>query len=205
MVKTVFDTSVMEARNSYSLLIGLVVPRPIGWIGSIGLDGIRNLAPYSFFNAFGPTYVGFATIRPDGRMKDTLRNVTDTGVFTVNVVSEDLAGAMNSSSGSYPIDVDEFAAAGVTARPGDVVAAPIVEEAKANLECGVRHTLDLGDGPMASTLVIGEVLRIHVREDLLADGRVDQVRLGAIGRMGGRSYSTTRDQFQMERPQQPPA
>lgn len=205
MVKAVFDTSVMESRRSYSLLIGLVVPRPIGWIGSIGSDGIRNLAPYSFFNAFGPTFVGFATIRPDGRLKDTLRNVMDTGVFTVNVVSDDLAGAMNSSSGTYPIDMDEFAVAGVTARPGDVVAAPIVEEARANLECRVHHTLDLGDGPMASTLVIGEVLRIHIREDLLVDGRVDQSRLGAIGRMGGRSYTRTKDQFQMERPQHPPA
>ena len=204
-MKAVFDTASAEPRRAYGLLISLVVPRPIGWIGSIGASGVRNLAPYSFFNAFGPTFVGFSTIRPEGAMKDTLRNVLETGVFTVNIVTEETAAAMNLSSGPYPIEVDEFAIAGVTPRPGDVVPAPLVEEAKANLECRLIHTLELGEGPMASSLVIGEVLRIHVREDLLVDGRVDQGRLGAIGRMGGRSYAKTTDLFEMVRPQQDPA
>ncbi len=202
MVKTIFDPAVVGSKDAYRLLIGLVVPRPIGWIGTVGSDGVRNLAPFSFFNVFGPVHVGFSTVRPDGAHKDTLKNVLETGVFTVNTVTEDVAEAMNLSSGSYPAGVDEFEVAGLTARTGDLVSAPMVVESQANLECRLIQTVDLGSGAMASTLVIGETLRFHVDPELFVDGRIDPGRYRAVGRLGGRAYSTTRDRFEMPRPQQ---
>jgi flavin reductase (DIM6/NTAB) family NADH-FMN oxidoreductase RutF len=194
--------SAVEAMDAYKLLIGLVVPRPIGWIGSIDADGVRNLAPFSFFNAVAatPPTVLFSPLMQSGAPKDTLSNVTATGEFTVNMVSDELAEPMNLTSGRYPPGVDEFELAGLTPVPGVEVAAPMVAEAKANLECRVVRLVPVGREPMNSTLVIGEVVAFHVREDLLDGTRVDQAGLDLIGRMGGPTYTRTRDMFDMERP-----
>jgi flavin reductase (DIM6/NTAB) family NADH-FMN oxidoreductase RutF len=107
---------------------------------------------------------------------------------------------MNLTSGRYPPGVDEFELAGLTPVPGVEVAAPMVAEAKANLECRVVRLVPVGREPMNSTLVIGEVVAFHVREDLLDGTRVDQAGLDLIGRMGGPTYTRTRDMFDMERP-----
>lgn len=200
--KRLIEPNEVEARDAYKLLIGLVVPRPIGWIGSIDASGVRNLAPYSFFNAVAatPPTVLFSPLTRKGSAKDTLNNVRATRVFTVNIVSYDLAEAMNLSSGSHPPDVDEFAVAGLTAVPGSKVDAPLVAEARANLECVVTQTVPVGRPPLDGTLVLGEVVAFHIREDLLDGTRVDQAGLDAIGRMGGPSYTRTTDLFGMERP-----
>ncbi|HSJ28569.1 MAG TPA: flavin reductase family protein [Acidimicrobiia bacterium] len=200
--KRVIDPTAVEATDAYKLLIGLVVPRPIGWIGTVDAEGARNLAPFSFFNAVAatPPTVMFSPLTSQGAEKDTLRNVKATGEFTVNMVSDDLAEAMNATSGRYPPEVDEFALAGLTAVEGVVVAAPMVAEARANLECRVTRLVPVGRPPMDATLVIGEVVAFHVREDLLDGTRVDQAGLDLIGRMGGPNYTRTRDTFGMERP-----
>ncbi len=200
--KLLIDPAAVEPADSYKLLIGLVVPRPIGWIGTRSPDGVRNLAPYSFFNAVAatPPTVLFAPLTQSGRHKDSLRNAQATGEFTVNMVSFDLAAQMNLTSGRYPPDVDEFELAGLTPVPGTVVAAPLVGEAKANLECRVSQLVPVGRPPLDTTLVIGEVVAFHVREDLVEDGRVDQDGLDLIGRMGGPNYTRTREVFGMHRP-----
>lgn len=189
--------------DAYKLLIGLVVPRPIGWIGTLGAGGVRNLAPFSFFNAVAatPPTVLFSPLMHRGAPKDTLRNATESGEFTVNMVSDDLVGPMNLTSGRYGPDVDEFELAGLTPVTGTEVAAPMVAEAKANLECRVTQLVPVGHPPMNGTLVIGEVVAFHVREDLLDGTRVDQAALDLIGRMGGPNYTRTRDTFGMDRPQ----
>jgi flavin reductase (DIM6/NTAB) family NADH-FMN oxidoreductase RutF len=202
VAKLFVDPSTVEPVDGYKLLIGLVVPRPIGWIGTVDADGNRNLAPFSFFNAVAatPPTVLFSPLVDSGMAKDTLRNVEATGEFTVNMVSADLAEAMNLTSGRYPPEVDEFEVAGLTAVAGKYVAAPMVGEAKANLECKVTQLVPVGRPPMNATIVIGEVVAFHVREDLLVGTRVDQVGLDLIGRMGGPNYTHTRDTFGMERP-----
>jgi flavin reductase (DIM6/NTAB) family NADH-FMN oxidoreductase RutF len=202
MTKRIIDPSTIPASDAYKLLIGLVVPRPIGWIGTVGQDGIRNLAPFSFFNAVAatPPSVAFAPLFGAGTRKDTLRNVEDTREFTVNMVSADLAEAMNLTSGRYPAEVDEFTVAGLTAVSGTKVSAPMVGEARANLECVVSQLVPVGREPMGSVLVIGEVVAFHVKEELLDGTRVDQAALDLIGRMGGPNYTRTRDTFGMERP-----
>ncbi|MDX1449534.1 MAG: flavin reductase family protein [Acidimicrobiia bacterium] len=192
----------MEPVDGYKLLIGLVVPRAIGWIGTRNSHGVSNLAPFSFFTAVAatPPTVMFSTVRPGGREKDTLANVRETGVFTVNVVTEEVVERMNATSATVAQDVDEFELAGVTAVEASVVAAPSVAEAKAVLECTVVDTVDVGQPPMGATMVLGRVERFHVESELLDGTRIDQEALRAVGRMGGPLYTRTRDMFGMARP-----
>lgn len=202
--KVVLDPSELDAIDGYKLLIGLVVPRPIAWVGTLDTDGRPNLAPYSFFNgvAATPPHIMFSTIgRGASAGKDTLINVRETGEFSVNFVSEDVAEAMNVTSGNYPPDVNEFEVAGVTAGEGEVITAPLVRESKASFECRLVDIVHVGQLPMPGNIVIGQVLRFHIREDLLDGTRVDQHSLEAVGRMGGPHYTRTRDIFSMERPQ----
>ncbi len=202
-MKQSFDAAEHDDVDLYKLLIGLVVPRPIGWIGSRSADGVRNLAPFSFFNAVAasPPTVVFSTIRPHGHHKDTLANVTATGVFTVNIVTEEVIDAMNVTSGAYESEVDEFEVSGLTPVNGSVVDAPMVAESKANFECRLSQIVPIGeDGPMAASIVIGEILAVHVDEVILDGTRIDQAALKAVGRMGGPLYTRTRDLFSLDRP-----
>ncbi|HKZ24749.1 MAG TPA: flavin reductase family protein [Acidimicrobiia bacterium] len=199
MKKRSFDLTTAVSSDHYKLLTGLVIPRPIGWIGTKRDDGQLNLAPFSFFNAVSsqPPIVLFSAGRHVDRPKDSLAFAERSGVFTVNIVSEELADAMNKTSGSFDLDEDEFAIAGLTVVMGTVVDAPMVGEAPANLECRVVDVIDVG---AETRMVLGEVVMMHVREDALDGTRVDSDVLRAIGRLSGRSYVTTRDRFELERP-----
>ena len=199
MTRRVFDLAGLERSDRGKLLSGLVVPRPIGWIGTSGSGG-DNLAPYSFFNLVvtTPPIILFCPGRSQ-RDKDTLVNVRETGEFTVSSVTEELLVAMNDSSAEVGHDVDEFALAGVGKAYGDAVAVPFVAEAVAAFECRVTDIHDVGDGPAAS-VVYGEVLRVHVDDRLLDGTRIDFDRFGAIGRLAGPWYSRTTDLIDLERP-----
>jgi flavin reductase (DIM6/NTAB) family NADH-FMN oxidoreductase RutF len=198
-----FVTDEIDAVDAYKLLTGLVVPRPIGWIGSRSPDGVNNLAPYSFFNgvAASPPTVMFAPTGQPRARKDTLANVRATGVFTVNIVNHDLGPAMNVTSGTYPFEVDEFEVAGLTATDARSVDAPMVDEAPATMECRVMQIVDIGDGPMGSSVVFGEVLAFNVEDRLLDGTRVDQLALDPIGRHVGNLYSHKGELYEMRRPE----
>ena len=191
-------------RDIYKLMIGTVVPRPIAWVSTVSAAGVRNLAPFSFFNAVSadPPVVCFApSRRPIGdTRKDTLRNVEETGEFVVNLVSEPLTEAMNASAEEVPPEVDEFELVGVTAEAGTVVKAPMVKEALAKMECRVRQILYLGDQPTSGVLVLGDVLCFHYAEGLVENYKVDPDKLAAVARMGGTTYARTRDRFDLARP-----
>lgn len=173
----------------------IVTPRPIGWISSTGPFG-DNLAPYSFFNAaaYTPPQVTFASTG----IKDSLRNVLDTGVFAVNIVEEAMLEAMNATSAVLPREVDEFARAGVQREPCVTIDCPRVAGAPAVLECRlVQEILLLGRD---NVLVIGEVTGIHLRDDCLVDGRFDVTRFHPVARMGYRDYAVIREVFEKKRP-----
>ena len=201
MSKTTFDHEAGETKDAYKLLSGLVVPRPIGWIGTQRDNGTYNLAPFSFFNVVSasPPTVLFSGGRHPDRPKDSVTFAEKTGEFTVNIVSEAVAEAMNVTSGTFTAEDDEFAIAGLTAATGSKVSAPLVAESPANLECKVVEILNLGTEGR-TRVVIGEVLAIHIREDVLDGTRVDNDALQAIGRMAGNSYINTRARFDLERP-----
>lgn len=191
-------------QSIHKLMIGSIVPRPIAWVSTVDPDGRRNLAPFSYFNAVcaNPPHVLFCpTVRSTDRsVKDTLRNVRDTDEFVVNVVTEQLAEAMNISATEFPPEVDEFEAAGVTAQPSERVRPPRVAESPLHYECRVAQIVDLGEGLGSGSVVIGEVLRLHVADELLYDGdHIDLAKLQPIGRLAGYSYSRVTDVFDLVR------
>ncbi|MEE9415730.1 MAG: flavin reductase family protein [Acidimicrobiales bacterium] len=200
MKKTSFVVADLDPVDSYKLATGLIVPRPIGWIGTVDEEGVSNLAPFSFFNVVAghPPTVVFAPASV-GR-KDTLDNVKATGEFTVNVVTIEVVEAMNASAATVAAEVDEFELSGVTAVASDCIAAPMVAESKANFECVVTHLLPIGQGRLGGHLVVGEAVMVHVADQLLDGTRVDQAELKAVGRHVGNWYSSATNLFEIERP-----
>lgn len=195
----------LEWTTLYKLLIGAVVPRPIGWVSSVNEQGASNLAPFSFFNAVcanPPLLLFCPMIRSrDGAHKDTLRNVRTSGEFVINIVSEDLAQAMNISATEFPPDVNEFQAAGLTAAPSVRVKPSRVAESRVHFECRVEQILEFGDKPGAGSVVIGRILHVHVDESVLFDGdKIDLLALKPIGRLAGSSYTRVTDIFDLVRP-----
>lgn len=164
----------------------IVGPRPIGWISTLGVDGTRNLAPYSFFNGFNyrPPLIGFASIG----WKDSVANIEATGDFVWNLATRDLADAMNETSASIPAAEDEFERSGLTAVDSVVVAAPRVLESPVNFECQLTQLIRLTDvhGEQLDTwLVLGQVMAVHIDRDLLVDGVYDTSAPSPILRAGG--------------------
>ncbi|KUY75013.1 Asp/Glu/hydantoin racemase [Burkholderia cepacia] len=169
-------------------LNAIVGPRPIGWISSRGSDGTVNLAPYSFFNAFNyhPPIIGFSSVAA----KDSLRNVQETGEFVWNLATRELAERMNQTCAAVPYEVDEFELGGLTAVPSRLVDVPRVAESGVNFECKVTDVVRLRDHQGVETpasLVLGEVVAVHIRQDLLKDGIFDTFGAGIILRAGGPS------------------
>lgn len=182
----------------------IVSPRPIGWIGTKSKDGVLNLAPYSFFAVIAdrPPLVMFSS---SGR-KDSQRNVEETGVFTTNLAGRALLDAMNLSSASAPSDVDEFALAGLTPAMGRLVDAPFVAEAYAALECRVVEVKPLKglDGVESeNTMIIGQVVGVHIRDEAIRDGRLDMGLVRPLGRLGYMDYCDAGDVFELFRPNWP--
>ena len=195
------DPQTIPALAIYRLLTGAVVPRPIAFVSTISTDGVYNLAPFSFFNAacIDPPVVMFC---PTFRVppKDTLRNVEATKEFVVNIVGEDIAAQMNLCAGEYPAGVDEFQVSGLTPVPSDVVRPPRVLESRINMECKLMQIVEFSRRPLGGAMVIGEVVRFHVDDEVVSNFAIDAEKLRAIGRMGGGAYSRTRDRFELIRP-----
>jgi flavin reductase (DIM6/NTAB) family NADH-FMN oxidoreductase RutF len=200
-----FDPQTLGERETYKLLIGCVVPRPIAWVSTLDPSGARNLAPFSFFNAVGSNppavSVSISYIDTPDRRKDTLRNIQETGEFVVNIVDEALARAMNITSANYPLDVDEFDVAGVAAAPSAVVRPPRVAAAPVSLECRLFTLVPVGQGPGSATLAVGVIQIIHVRADIINERQhIDIMKLRPIARLAGASYAYVRETFDMVRP-----
>jgi len=193
--------SEIDPRAAYRLLISVVVPRPIGWTSTIGVDGSLNLAPFSFFNAVSnaPLTVMISVGQRKGNPKDTLRNVQATGEFVINLVNEDLAVAMNETSGEWAYEVNEFDRAGVTPMAAIDVKPPRVAEAPIALECHVTQIVPVID--TTYTLILGRVLRFHLQSEVLRpNGLVDAARLKPLARLSGDEYATLGSVFEMKRP-----
>jgi flavin reductase (DIM6/NTAB) family NADH-FMN oxidoreductase RutF len=198
------DPAANSMEDIYKLMIGLIVPRPIAFVSTLDLQGIPNLAPFSYFTgcSTNPPVVCFcAAVRSGPRPhKDTLRNIQETGEFVVNIVSEDFAEKMNATSAEVLPDIDEFLLAGLTPLASDLVKPPRVAESRIHLECRLRQLVPVSDKPGGGTLILGDVLRFHIQDDLLDGFKIDPDKLKAIGRMGGPTYCRTRDRFSMARP-----
>jgi len=199
----IIDPTAIPATTMYRVLIGSVVPRPTAFVSTVSTDGVLNLAPFSFFNAFcaDPPVVGFGPVWRNPP-KDTIRNIRETKEFVVNVVGEDIAEAMNVCSGEYPPEVDEFSLSTLTPVMSVVVKPPRVKESQINMECSLMQIIDFSEKPQGGSLVLGKIVRMHVDDAIIdASYKIDADKLRAIGRMGGPDYTRTRDRFAMTRPE----
>ncbi|MFC1907019.1 flavin reductase family protein [Chloroflexota bacterium] len=198
------DPKDLTRGERHRFMGNLVVPRPIALVSTISGDGILNLAPFSLFNivSYQPVPMLFFTPgrRPDRSKKDTLVNVQQTGEFVVNLVTEEIAEKMNVASGRFPSDVDEFSVSRLTPVPADLVKAPRVEESPFNMECRLTQIIEFGKPDITGEMILGEILRVHVRDDLYRDGVIDAVHSHIIGRMGWGLYTRTRDLFDISHP-----
>lgn len=187
-------------------LTPLIAPRPIAFVSTVSAAGVGNLAPFSFFAMGGQNPQGVVicpTADRHGNPKDTLRNIRETGEFTINLVSRDMAERVNQASAPYPPDVDEFDVTGFTRVPSVTVTPPRVAEAPAALECRVFQLIPQGAGPMHGTWVLGEVLHLWVRDDTLAaDGLPDTAKVHPAARMGRDEWAhvTPETTFRLTRP-----
>ena len=197
-----------DPKNGHGLkhdpLNAIVAPRPIGWISTVSAAGVRNLAPYSFFNAFNyrPPIIGFSSTS----WKDSVRNIEETGQFVWNLATRPLAEAVNATSAMVADHVDEFALAGLTPAPSQRVAAPRVAESPVAFECRLTQLIRLTDAdgaPVDAWLTLGEVVMVHIDQALLVDGVYDTVAAEPILRAGGPADYfgiSEAHRFQMRRP-----
>jgi len=198
-----FDFAAIPPRECYKLLVSTVTPRPIAWIVSQNLKGQLNAAPFSFFNAFSgdPPVVGVGIgSHEPGRAKDTRRNIRETREFVVNLVSEEVAEAMNITAIEFEASVNELAEAQLKTLPSARVKPPRIAISPVSMECALMQIVDLGPD---NGLVLGRVLAIHVRDDMVLDptkNYIDTPKLKLIGRMHGTGwYARTSDLFKMDR------
>jgi flavin reductase (DIM6/NTAB) family NADH-FMN oxidoreductase RutF len=205
-------------RELYNILISAVVPRPIAWVSSISASGQPNLAPFSFFNAVcaKPPLLAFAPgMRPPKKteaaadeaaghpgvhIKDTLQNIRETGEFVVNMVTFELAEAMSLTSGEYNASINEFELAEVASAASKVVRPQRVANSPVSFECKLHQILDFNPGPEGGSLVIGEIVSVHIDDQYMKEGRIDRNSLDLIGRMGGMQYTRTTERFEIVRP-----
>lgn len=202
------DPAEHKQRDIYKLMTGIIVPRPIALVSTVDADGNANLAPFSFFAGVGsapPTVLFCPALRsgsgaePAGQ-KDTLRNVEATREFVINVVTEGISAQANAASAEVPPDVNEFKLSGLTPVASEVVKAPRVAESPAQMECKLLQVIYTGDKPASGVIVLGEVVRFHVREDLFENFRINPEGLDAVGRMAGNTWVRTRDRIELIRP-----
>jgi flavin reductase (DIM6/NTAB) family NADH-FMN oxidoreductase RutF len=198
-----------EPRQVYKLMTGIIVPRPVALISTVDSNGVANLAPFSFFTGVGsvpPTLLFCPTVRARGRgaendlRKDTLRNVEQTGEFVVNAVSDEISVAANATAAEVAPEVDEFELSGLTPQASELVRPARVAESPAQMECKLLEVIYVSREPGGGVIVLGEIVRFHVRRDLVDNFRVDPEGLDAVGRMAGNTWARTRERIELIRP-----
>lgn len=201
---TTLDATTMDTATAYRLLVGAVVPRPVAWITTRSKDGVVNAAPFSSYNyvAHSPPMVAVNIGSRDGRLKDTARNIVETGEFVVNVATLDTMELMHESSAEYPADTSETEALGIALLPGERIAVPRVAASPIQMECRLERALTLGRG--LNTLYIGEVLLFHLSSSVFDGRHVDSVKMRPIARLGGPLYAELGELHSRPQLQKPP-
>lgn len=199
----------LRIRERYNILVAAVAPRPIAFVSTISSAGIPNLAPFSFFMAGGsnPPSVMFApALNKSGEPKDSLRNALETGEFVINSVTRAMAPGLNETSFDFPHHFDEWTVSGFTPLTSEVVAPARVAESPIHMECRLFQVIEHGQGNGAARYVVGEVVRMHVKEEVWTGSGIDPMVYRPLSRMGGPNYLDTEalEVFPMPRPSAPP-
>jgi len=200
-----FDVAQLAPGIAYKLITSTITPRPIGWVTSLSRGGVVNAAPFSFFNGMGgaPPVVALGFQRaPDRPLKDSAQNILDTAEFVVNLVSEDLIGAMSLTSASLPPGQSEVTHAGLEVAASTHIAPPRLSASPVSFECKTHTVVETGPGQM---VVIGQVYAVHIADRFVLDaakGYIDTPALGLVARMHGAGwYARSTDLFQFSRPE----
>jgi len=198
------DFTQLSKAEAYRWLASTVTPRPIAWVSTLSKEGKGNLAPFSFFQVISdspPTLLVNTSVRDDGSVKDTLRNVRETGELVIHLVSAVQAETMNATAAWLPHGVSEIEHAGIATVPSERVAPPRVVGAPVAFECQLAEILPYPAENPSSMLIFARVLLAHIDDAVMQDERhIDPARLDLVGRLGGTQYSYTRDTFSMIRP-----
>lgn len=205
-----YDVSELSQVDAYKLLTGVVIPRPIAWVSTISKAGVTNLAPFSFFNAVAsnpPTVMFCVSTPPSLQMKDTARNIRETGEFVVSIVQVAAAQVMNDTAAVLPPEVSEIDTGGIETLPSVKVKPPRVKMSPVQLECKLSQMIDVGRTGVdvgSAHLVLGEVIYAHVDESVSDDKlHIDAAALDPLIRLSGPHYAKVRDFFDLPRPAGP--
>ncbi|RYZ73468.1 MAG: flavin reductase family protein [Proteobacteria bacterium] len=194
----------LSQQESYKILIGSIVPRPIALVSTVNSERVGNLAPFSFFNAVStqPLCISISiTRRQNGEKKDTLRNIESTGELVVNSVAEWMIQQVNHCSADYPYGVDEMQKVGLTPLSSQIVRPARVKESPVQFECVTERMIEIGDGMAgSSTLIIARVLQIHIDKSAYQDGRIMLEHTKPVSRLAGNTYARITETFDLARP-----
>lgn len=197
------DPSKNTERENYKFLIGSIIPRPIAFVTTMSRDGILNGAPFSYFTIVSPNppLISLSIQRSHGRQKDTARNIMDTNEFVVHIVDELNVEKVNQTAAVLPPDQSEIDLANLTPIESMKISVPGIKEAKIRMECLLEQSFELGgtDAPSCD-LIIGKIVRFHIKDDLYENGRINPRGLGAVSRLAGNDYAKIGEIFTIERP-----
>jgi len=192
------DPASLSSRDAYRLMISCISPRPIAFVTTLSRDGVSNLAPFSFFNGVSsdPPVVSIAVAtKRDGSKKDTWRNVEETGEFVINIVVPELMDAVIVGAKELPHNVSELELAGLRTLPSSRVKPPRLADSPIQMECRLLKIVEVEE----TGLILGRVVLVHAKDEILVDGRVDPRRLTFVGRLGGDGYCRVTDLFERKR------
>ncbi len=190
-------------RENYKLLIGSIIPRPIAFVTTLSEDGVLNGAPFSYFNivSSNPPMISLSIQRPDGKQKDTARNIIKKREFVVHIVDEQNVEKINQTAANLPASESEIELAELTQVKSTRITVPGVEQAKIRMECILEHSVELGGKEQPGCdLLIGQVIQFHVENALYENGRIDPRGLAAVSRLAGANYAKIGEMFAIERP-----
>jgi len=189
--------------DNYKFLIGSILPRPIAVVSTRNIDGSNNVAPFSFFTAVSalPMIIAFCPLirTSTGEAKDTPTNILREKEFVINFVHEDIANKINLTSTELPYGQDEFSFAGLTPIDSEVVKAKRIKESLIHFECVFRDCLNYGSTPGAGQLITGEVVRVHIAEEIMENGKIVTNKFKPVGRGAGNDWFRCGDVFTIER------
>lgn len=200
----IYDPTDHPFTDTHKLMIGSIVPRPIALVSTTSIDGINNLAPFSYFNGVcsKPPTIMFAPARRgwDGEEKDTLINIRETKEFSINIVSEDIGEQMVQCSTDFKQDIDEFSVSGLSPSPSKRIKPPLIAESKISFECRLNQIVEIGDGNAGSGfIVIGTIILFHIDDNIYKNGRISLDQLQPLGRVAGNGYIRLTDTLEIIR------
>lgn len=194
--------STLHEKALHDFYSSVIVPRPIAFVSTVDGEGRYNAAPFSAFTrlTMDPPILVFASGRRGSKKKDTVMNIEAVGDFVVNMVDENMAEAMNQAATNYPPEIDEIKEVGLTALKSDMVKSPRIAEAPISMECRLVQTVEIGNKPNRSSIILGEILIVHIRDDVITQGKIDPLKAKIIARLGDDDlYCRTTDVFKMKR------